>query len=455
MKIHKNIVTTFILNNKAVLILFLLALFVRLIYLFSFPQFPLDGSQYKDDLQYIGIAKNILSGNGFSYDYVNPTAARAPIYPLFLAVTYFIFGYDNHNMARILQAIIGAVSCLLIYFIAKKLYSSSIGFYAALLTGIYPSLIGYTGLLYSETLAAFLLSLAILFYLLSNKRKSFILFVITGIFSGLLILCSPKFLFLPLIFGFSICFLNKFQKGFFKYFFGLMAGAVFMLTPWTIRNFNEFGKFIPVVTGSGTTLWYSTLPEDNTEWRFDREPLLSEFRNFAHGPQGIHKYEREDFIFSAKTNEIFARKALNNIKNNPLLFIKLSVKRLFRQWLASNGNSLYPLRGKISDYFISKDYGLFLIKISLAILQICIIVFGCLGIFVDFSSNKMNIFSPLFLSIFYSSIINSIFMTQPRYQIPVLGLLFIYTALGSHWVFLKLSKTRNFLRIGSLLIINK
>ena len=424
---------TFISKNKTILILFLLALTVRLLYVLFFSQFPL----LKDDLQYNMITKNILDGNGFSYDSVNPTAARGPLYPLFLAATYFIFGYD-YNTARVLQAIIGAITCLLVYFIAKKLYNQNIGFFAFVIASIYPSLMGYSGLLYSETLAAFLVSLTILFYILSSEKKSFLFFVITGISFGLLILCYPKFLFLPVLFGFSIYFFNEFRKEFFKYFFALIVGVVFILTPWTLRNIKEFGKFIPVATGAGTTLWYSTLPEDDTGWRFDREPLLSEFKRIFPGRQTEN--EQLEFFFSVKTNEVFAQKALKNIKSNPVLFIKLSVKRFFRQWLASNGNSFYALRGATGSYLVDKNYSIFFAKLFLALLQICIIAFGCLGMLIDFNSDRKNFFSPVLLSIIYSSFINSIFMTSPRYQIPVLGLLFIYSAIGSQQVFLKFSR---------------
>lgn len=425
-----------ILKNKNILFLFLLALVVRLAYVCYFPQFPL----MKDASQYNVIAKNVLDGNGLSYDSVNPTAARGPLYPLFLSATYLVFGYD-YNTVRILQAIIGAVTCLFVYFIAKKLYSPVIGFYTGLITGIYPSLIGYTGLLYSETLAGFLLALTIFIYLSACERKRFFLFVIAGISLGSLALCYPKFIFLPVIFGLSLFFFNKFRKEFLKYFFGLIAGIILILTPWTLRNFHEFGKFIPVVTGLGTTLWHSTLSVDSTEWHFDREPLLSEFKSFFHDPKNDN--EQNEFLFSVKTNEVLMHKAIANIKNNPLLFTKLSVKRFFRQWFASNGNSFYALRGTIGSYFLSKNYGIFFIKLFLALLQIYIIVFGCIGMVVDFSSNRKNIFSPVFLTIFYASIISSIFMTQPRYQIPVLGILFIYIVLGSQRAFSKPLTTIN------------
>lgn len=422
-------------NKKTVLFLFLLALGARLIYVFFFEQYPL----MQDDLYYNIIAKNILQGNGFSYDSANPAASRGPLYPLFLAVTYFVFGHD-YNAVRVLQAIIGAITCVLIYLIGKKAFNAAIGCYASLIAAIYPALVGFSGFLFSETLAAFLLSLAILFYFFSIDKKTLFMFIITGLIFGLLILCYPKFLFLPFIFGLSVYFFNKFRMGFFKYFLGLIVGVVFAVTPWTLRNFNKFGKFIPVATGAGTTLWYATLPQDNIEWQFNREPLLSEFKRFFRDPQS--HFEQEEFFFSVRTNEFFARKALNNIRSKPLLFFKLSAKRFFRQWFSSNGNSFYMLRGTIGSYLLNKNYGILFTKILLALFQAYIILFGCLGILTEFNSQKKNIFSPILLSILYSSIINSIFITEARYQIPVLGLLFIYAAVGSRWAFLRISKTK-------------
>lgn len=395
-------------------------------------QYPLA----KDDMQYNAIAANILQGKGFSYDGIEPTAARGPVYPFFLAMIYFIFGFD-YNLARLFQAVISAFTCLLIYLIAKRVFNHGIGIFACTLTAFYPSLIGYTGLLYSETLTAFLLALVIFLYFLSVEKKSWTSFIITGVFLGLLILCYPKFLLFPVMLGFSMYFFNRFRKDFLKYLFALIIGVVITVLPWTLRNYKVFGKVIPVSTAGGATLWHSTLPQDDTEWHFEKGPLLSEFKRFYRDPQNAR--EQHEFLFSVRTNEILMGEAINNIKNNPLLFIKLSIRRFFRQWFASNGNSFYALRGSLSSCLLSRNYAVFLVKLFLASLHMSIIVFGCLGMIIDFNSDRKNLFSPVFLTIIYSSIISSIFMTQPRYQIPVLGLLFIYAAIPAQRASLRIS----------------
>lgn len=422
-------------RNKFIISIVAFALIIRLAYIFFVPQFPL----LKDDLQYNVIAGNLLGGKGFSYDSVNPTAARGPVYPAFLAAIYFLFG-QNHSAARLVQAVVASINCLFVYLIAKKLYNHAIGLFAALLMSIYPSTIGYTGLLYSETLSACLVSASILLFIVSRKKSKFGLFVVTGVFLGLTVLCYPKFILLPFVLVLFGLWSNNLSR---KYILlgGLILGTVLTLSFWTIRNFIVFRKIIPVSVGVGTSLWYSTLPEDYTEWYFEKEPLKSEMIKLYPVLQG--PAEQHDFLFSVNTNEIFAQKARMNIKNNPGLFVWLSAKRFFRQWLSSNANSIYVLKYSNSDYLRSGNYAVFFVKLLLILMHIYVVAFGCLGMLVDIGLKLKNIFSPVLLTILYSIFINSLFITQPRYQIPVLGLLLIYTAFGSFWAFDRLTKKRD------------
>ena len=246
----------FFFRNKFIISILIFALIIRLAYIFFVPQFPL----LKDDLQYNVIAGNLLGGKGFSYDSVNPTAARGPVYPAFLAAIYFLFG-QSYPAARLAQAVISALNCLLIYWIGKKLYSRAVGLSASLMMSIYPSTIGYTGLLYSETLSACLVSASILLFIVSKKKSKFGLFVVTGVFLGLTVLCYPKFILLPFVLVLFGLWSNNLSR---KYILlgGFILGTVLTLSFWTIRNFIVFRKIIPVSVGVGTSLWYSTLPED-------------------------------------------------------------------------------------------------------------------------------------------------------------------------------------------------
>ena len=47
---------------------------------------------------------------------------QAPFYPYFLALVYKIFGH-NYFMPRLIQFLIGALSCVLVYLLGKKVFN--------------------------------------------------------------------------------------------------------------------------------------------------------------------------------------------------------------------------------------------------------------------------------------------------------------------------------------------
>ena len=105
-----------------IFLIFLTAYVIRLAYIIEIseqPYFtaPAVDAQYHDEW-----AMDIAGGKLF-YD---EPFFRAPLYPYLLGTVYFIFGHD-YFIARIIQALIGAFSCVLIYFLGKKIFSKRVG----------------------------------------------------------------------------------------------------------------------------------------------------------------------------------------------------------------------------------------------------------------------------------------------------------------------------------------
>jgi hypothetical protein len=73
---------------RQVLLIFLLALVIRLVLLFSMPweNHIIDG--------YDQIALNMGRANGVSFDGIDPTVARAPVYPTYLFLLFRLFGNE-------------------------------------------------------------------------------------------------------------------------------------------------------------------------------------------------------------------------------------------------------------------------------------------------------------------------------------------------------------------------
>ncbi len=108
-------------------------------------------SAANDDAEYDGYALNLLNGRGMAYEDGRPSAQRLPGYPLFLAGVYGLFGHF-YLAVRLIQCVIGAVSCLLLYLVMARWFSQRVGLVAAGILAVYPMHVWLSGELLSENL---------------------------------------------------------------------------------------------------------------------------------------------------------------------------------------------------------------------------------------------------------------------------------------------------------------
>ena len=164
---------------------------------------------------------------------------RTPVYPFFVAGIYAISGYRVY-MVLLLQAVMGAVSCLIIYGIGSMLFNKKVGFLAGCLLAVdFVSLL-YANSLMTETLFAFLFLISIYFMVRFLKRSSIKFMIWGGLFMGLATLCRPVSLYFPVFVVVFLIFSSFFKKVRFvrRITNGLVFVLIFLLTlsPWIIRN---------------------------------------------------------------------------------------------------------------------------------------------------------------------------------------------------------------------------
>ncbi|HEY3434589.1 MAG TPA: hypothetical protein VGK41_02955, partial [Solirubrobacterales bacterium] len=128
-----------------------------------------------DAQAYAVLAGNLEGGSGLTLGpgATQPASNYSPGLPLFVAGIYKISGGIHPQFARIVLAVIGALSVLFAYLIGRRLVRppsnpplpSEVGWRGvapaltgALVVAIYPALLEYQGMLMSEPLAATLLS---------------------------------------------------------------------------------------------------------------------------------------------------------------------------------------------------------------------------------------------------------------------------------------------------------
>jgi len=250
-------------------LIFILALALRL--------HSLGGITQSDDIlrgdaaEFHELALSLLDGKGFSWrehraqiaSFIpiethpgQPTSWREPAYPFFIASIYFIFG-QNITAVRVIQAIVGAFLCLIVYAIGTEVFNRRSGLIAAFLTAIYPTFISYLYFggpkhILSENLFIVILAVNILMYVRLIKNPSSANLCFSGIFSGAAVLTRSTALFFPVLFGCVYLIANKdkmCQKV--TRIMILLACFILILIPWSIRNYLVHNEFILVTTRGG------------------------------------------------------------------------------------------------------------------------------------------------------------------------------------------------------------
>lgn len=244
-------------NSLSWTIVFFIALALRLGFSFYLnlrrPAFVWDG----DARQYQSYATHLLRQGRYEDDRSDPTF-RMPGYPLFLASIYRILG-ESSSWVQITQSFLGAVSCVLLFFIGESLYGEGWGLFCGLALAIYYDAIEPSGQILSEALAIPLLAFFWWLWFCWEKppklKSAVLAFVCAalcfarpdfGLFAVVLCLGFPPF-FIKVEEG------RRFIKG---WIWGLAFVAVF--SPWIIRNWDISHRFIPA-SGQGEAGLYMGL----------------------------------------------------------------------------------------------------------------------------------------------------------------------------------------------------
>ncbi|MFQ6059243.1 MAG: ArnT family glycosyltransferase [Anaerolineae bacterium] len=211
---------------------------------------------------------------------------RPPGYPLFMGLIYKVSGH-NYQAVRVAQALLGAVSCGLLYGIGRLVFGRLVGALAALLMAGYGLLIQFTGWLLSETLFIFLLLLFIWMALVAaqdgDKRAVFL----TGVGLGLATITRPVGLpMIPLLLAWLL-FSRPFRRRMWTNIGLLLLALALTMGPILVKNYQIHGKPVLISTHGGITFWRGLLKGGAS-----KDPTLKDARDRI-GHSGLPELEQE------------------------------------------------------------------------------------------------------------------------------------------------------------------
>lgn len=377
----------------------LLAIILRVVYLFQLknndPYFftPHEGD---DTYMYVTAAKEILDGTfpkvPFGYN---------PLYYYFLALCYLVSGY-NLIFPRVVQFILGVVTCLLTYFIGKQVFNKAVGMIGALLCAVCGTLIFYEGVFLSSALTTFF-SCACLFFFIRSKEKGITKnFILGTLCLGLATLSQPNtILFLPFILIWMLI-TYKIPKKEILIKYALVLLVFFItISPVTIRNCLYGGKFILLTTAGGFQFWIGN--NEHTTGSFDL-------------PQCYPYLEKLQKKMKEEKKELYLIDVLDFIKKDPMKFIKIQVTKFLLFW----GSFDVPHQ---VNYELGREITSFL-KLPFLITFGELAIIGLVGLFLSLRQFRRLTLLYLFIFVFSFSVIA--FVVVGRYRPPVIPFLSLF-----------------------------
>ncbi len=282
------------------------AFFLRVLYL-AYQDGMAVPVRHPDTYLYDMIARHLLAGDGYvgeNYLIVRkgePTAFYGPVYPLFLAFIYGVFGY-SFKFVQIAQIIISVATAFLVFETCRFLYGKKAGLLAAALFAVYPELVAYPSAVLSETLFIFLEVLFVYVFAraLSRDDPGAAVFALAGGILAVAFLCRQVIALAPVA-ALPFAALRYRNRGFSwiaKRVFAFAAVAIVIIAPWSIRNYYALGTISPGTTTGGVTFWWG----NNTDRRgMDLPTALNEVKR-KH--PGLSEIEMNSLLYKLGAAEI-------------------------------------------------------------------------------------------------------------------------------------------------------
>ncbi len=396
------------------LIIFAVAFLLRLIYTLQSQANPQFDTPLMDPGFHDAWAWQLASG---TWEAVGPFF-RAPLYPFFLAGVYTLAGHD-YLIARLVQALLGSASCVLIFLIGRRLFSVTTGLIAGLGAAVYWILIYFDNELLIPVLFVFLILLffyTLLLGLGEDGRQRVPYLALSGAFYGLAVIARPNILiFLPVLLW---QFYRAVRRG-----AAVRGPIVFLLIALvpiaavTVYNTVIGDDFVVIASQGGVNFYIGNnelsdgrtaiVPGTRADWWGGRYDTIK-----------IAEREMGHVLKDSEVSRYWFRKALDYIAAQPGQWLSLTLRKLGLFWSAAeigNNASIYHLRSYAR------------------IMRLPLLGFGILaplalaGAYLAWARRRASFWLPFaFVGLYMLGVVA--FFVCARYRVPVIPFLLLFAA---------------------------
>lgn len=223
-----------------------------------------------DSHAYYALSKALYEEGSYGQPTFHDSSDWSPGAPWLYAGLFVVTGGPREGSIRILEALMGVATILVVFLLGWRLGGRWPALLAALGVAIYPPFIHSVGEIMSEPPAMLSLPAAILAFLWAWDRKSIRAWLLPGFLFGITAMFRPEY---TLVAGAFVVFAaarwaREREWRFGAAAVGLMLVALLLpILPWTIRNIVVLERLVPISTGDGKALYVGTFYPADGEYQ--------------------------------------------------------------------------------------------------------------------------------------------------------------------------------------------
>jgi 4-amino-4-deoxy-L-arabinose transferase-like glycosyltransferase len=332
-----------------------------------------------------------------------------------------------------LQALLGTITVLLAFEIARRAFDARVGLLAAVIVAFYPNLVTTTATLQLETFFVFLTlaTFLVLLPIATRTRPTVRRLVVGGALVGVVALVRPTIA-LVVVALLAARLLARLPWRETLRAVGIVTLAmVVALVPWMIRNEIRLHAFVPISTGIGITLCVSR--NDEATGKLDTGIMTRQCQ-----PRGHYS---DPAAFQVATNTYATRRAIDWVLAHP--------QRELRMWFRRTDIAFSHDTSGIGDIQESMSAGmLHLLENSSDVASYIVLALGAIGVVAAIRRRTRGRLFVVMTALALSSV-PIILYGDPRYRVPAEPFFAILAAAGVAAVlplgrpFISLSSARN------------
>jgi 4-amino-4-deoxy-L-arabinose transferase-like glycosyltransferase len=277
------------------------------------------------------LARSIATGQGFSSPTDLPTGPSAwapPLYPYILAGVFKLFGVYSPLSAWVILAfnsVFAALTCLTLYQIAERIYGISVARAAAWTWAVFPYAIYWpVRVVWETSLTTFLLSLALLLTLrMADEPPRPRMWILFGLLWGMIALTNTAVVsMLPFCLLWLLYHLPRRPQQFLGAALCVLTAAL-VVSPWLVRNYQVFGKFILIRDNLPLEMYEANNDQSAGLWTRNEHP--------GNNPEAMRKFqELGELGFMAEKRQ----QVRQFIREHPGRFLWFTAERAVYFWIA-------------------------------------------------------------------------------------------------------------------------